>query len=118
MNEYFKSYLEQMNAIKEYKTQTHVTLRDGRVLTTEHTPAEIFAWLKDNSHIMIDGEMHSKYSIESATEVSMDDIESLIQSQSKEVQNKIRQKRKWLKDEMGKEMTLDYLKNYLSKLSD
>ena len=66
---------------------------------------------------MIDGEMHSKYSIISATTVSMDDMETLIQSQTKEIQNKIRMKRKWLKEEMWKDMTLDYLKNYLSNLT-
>lgn len=107
-----------MNEIKEYKQKTHVTLTDWRVLTTDSTPKQIFDWLKDNSHIMIDGEMHSKYSIKSATQVSLDDMEMLIQAQTKEIQNKIRMKRKWLREEMWKDMTMDYLKNYLSKLTN
>lgn len=109
---------KQMNEITEYKQKTHVTLKDWRVLTTDSTPKQIFDWLKDNSHIMIEGEMHIKFSIVSATQVSMDDIESLIQAQTKEIQNKVRQKRKRLKEEMWKDMTIDYLKNYLSKLTN
>lgn len=109
-----------MNEIKEYKQKTLVQLKDGRYLTTEKTPREIFEWIKDskNSHIFIEWEMHSKFDVVNAVPISMDDMESLIQSQPKEIQNKIRQKQEWLKSEMGKEMTLDYLKSYLSKLTE
>ena len=102
--------------IKEYKQLTHVHLKDWRVLTTEKSPEMIYAWINEHSHIMIDGEMHSKFSIENAVRASFDDVESLIQSQSKEIQDKMRTKQKWLKSEMWKEMTLDYAKNYLEKL--
>jgi hypothetical protein len=61
--------------IKQYKKLTHVVLKDGRVLVSEQPPIAIFNWLNDHSHIMIDGEMHSKFSIVSATEVSLDDLE-------------------------------------------
>ena len=107
-----------MNEITEYKQKTYVTLRDGRVLTTDSTPKEIFDWIKDNSHIMIEWEMHSKYSIVDAVPVSVDDMESLILAQSKEIQNKIRQKQKWLKEERGIEMSMSYLQNYLYNLTN
>lgn len=107
-----------MNEITEYKQKTYVTLRDWRVLTTDSTPKQIFDWIKDNSHIMIEWEMHSKYSIVDAVPVSVDDMESLILAQTKEIQNKIRQKQKWLKEERWMEMTMSYLQNYLYNLTN
>ena len=107
-----------MNEITEYKQKTYVTLRDWRVLTTDSTPKQIFDWIKDNSHIMIEWEMHSKYSIVDAVPVSVDVMESLILAQTKEIQNKIRQKQKWLKEERWMEMTMSYLQNYLYNLTN
>lgn len=100
-------------AIKEYQQLTHITLKDGRVLTSEQAPQAIYAWLNDHSHIMIDGEMHSKFSIMSAVVVDLDELEGFILAQNAETQAKIRNKIMWLKDELGKEMTLEYAKNYV-----
>ena len=102
--------------IKQWKQLTYVTLKDGRVLLTERTPEEIFNWIKDNGHIMIDGEMHSKFSISSATRQVQDEVEFLINSQSKDIRDKMRAKQKRLRSEMDKEMSLEYAQNYLAKL--
>lgn len=107
-----------MNDIKIYEQLTHVTLRDWRVLTTQKTPIQIYEWLKDNQFIFIEWEMHSKFSIISAKAVNLDDLESLIVSQSKEIQELIRAKRNRLKTEMWKEMTVSYAKNYINSLLD
>lgn len=106
-----------MNEIRQYQQKTLVSLKDWRYLTTDKTPKQIFDWIKENSHIMIEWEMHSKYSIIDAIPVSMDDIESLIESQSTEIKQKMRAKRKWLKEMMWKEMTLEYAKNYLASIT-
>lgn len=110
--------LHTMNEIRNYQQKTYVTLKDWRVLTTDSTPEQIYNWINNHSHIMIDWEMHSKFSIQDARVVDMDDMESLILAQSKEIQDKIREKRKWLKEERGTDMTMSYLRNYLSQLTD
>ena len=106
-----------MNAITEYKEKTYITLKDGRVLTTDKSPKEVYERINANSHIFIDGEMHSKYSIVSAAAVTMDDIESLILSQPKEIQDKIRAKIKRRKEQMWEWTSIEYVRNYLSKLT-
>ena len=105
-----------MNEIKQYKKLTFVELKDGRTLTTEKTPEEIYKRLDVHSHIMINGELHSKFSIINAVPQNLDDVEELIKMQSKEIQLKMRDKRKWLKQNMWKEMTLSYAQNYLANL--
>jgi hypothetical protein len=45
------------------------------VITTEKTPKEIGDWIMNNPHIIIEGELHSKYDIISAVPVQMDDLE-------------------------------------------
>lgn len=105
-----------MNEIKQYKRLTFVELKDGRTLTTEKTPEEIYKRLDAHSHIMINGELHSKFSIINAVPQTLDDVEELIKMQSKEIQQKMRDKRKRLKMNMWKEMTLSYAQNYLSNL--
>lgn len=107
-----------METIKIYEKHTLVELNDGRILITEKSPIEIFNWLKEHSVIMIDWEMHSRYSIVSAKLQNIDDLESLICSQSKEIQELIRAKRIRLKREMGKEMTVSYARNYINSLLD
>lgn len=102
--------------IKQWKQLTYVTLKDGRVLLTERTPEEIFNWIKDNGHVMIDGEMHSRYSIASATRETINEVELLINSQTREIRDKMREKQKRLRNEMAKEMSLEYAQNYLAKL--
>jgi len=114
---YFKHLNEQMaNEIKERVQRTYVTLKDGRVLLTDKTPEEIFNRIKDNWHVMIDGEMHSRYSIVSATREIQDEVELLINSQRKDIRDKMRAKQKRLLKERDKEMSLEYAQNYLAKL--
>ena len=107
-----------MNDIKVYEQLTHVTLKDWRVLTTKKTPDQLFAWLDEHPFILIEWEMHSRYSIISAKAVNLDDLESLIVSQSKEIQELVRAKRNRLKTEMWKDMTVSYAKNYIKSLLD
>lgn len=102
--------------IKQYQQQTQVILKDWRVLTTEKSPEIVYARINEHSHIMIDWEVVSKFFIDNVRVVALDDLEQLINSQTKEIQQQMRAKRAWLKNEMWKEMTLDYAKNYLSKL--
>lgn len=107
-----------MNEIRNYQQKTYVTLEDWRILTTDRSPEEIYSRLDEHSHIMIDWELLGKFFVKNARIVSMDDIENLILAQPKDIQNKVRQKRKRLKEERGVEMTLSYLQNYLSNLTD
>jgi len=105
-----------MNDLKVYKQHTLVTLNDWRVLITDKSPLEIFNRLKDNSVIYIEWEMHSRYSIASAKQEKVDELESLICSQSKEIQSKLREKKNRLRKELWKEMTVSYARNYLKSL--
>ena len=107
-----------MNNIKVYEQHTLVSLNDWRTLVSEKSPLEIFNWLKEHSVIMIGWEMHSRYSIVSAKAVDLDDLECLIESQSKEIQELVRAKRNRLKTEMWKEMTVSYARNYINSLLD
>ena len=102
--------------IKQRVKLTYVELKDGRILITEATPEEIYKRLDTHSHIMIQWEMHSKFSINSAVPETLDDVEALIKMQSKEIQQKMREKKKRLKTTMGKEMSLSYAQNYLANL--
>ena len=105
-----------MWTIKEYQKQTHVILKDWRVLTTEKSPEMIYSRINEHSHIMIDWEIVSKFFIENVRVVTLDDVEQLINSQSKDIQQKMRDKKNRLKSEMWKEMTLEYAQNYLSSI--
>lgn len=104
------------NEIKERVKLTYVELKDGRILTTDATPDAIYKRLETHSHIMINGEMHSKFSIVNAVPQTLDDVEALIKMQAKDIQEKMREKKKRLKQNMGKEMTLSYAQNYLANL--
>lgn len=99
--------------IKEYKKLSHILLRDGRTLVSETTPQEIGEYLSKNSHILIEGELHSKYDIVSVVPASLDDLEWFILSQSKEMQEELRRKKRRLLDELGKGMSLEYAQNFV-----
>ena len=86
--------------IKQRKQLTHILLKDGRILVSESSPKEINDWINNNSHILIEGELHSKYDIVNALPAKIDDIEAFILNQPKEIQMKVRAKQKRLKDEM------------------
>lgn len=102
-----------MGYIKEYQQLTHVTLKDWRVLTSEKSPEEIGAYIDEHHHILIEGELHSRFDIVSAIPVNLDELEGFILSQSSEIQKLLREKRKWLKKELGKEMDLAYAQNFV-----
>lgn len=102
-------------AIKLYQPLTHVLLKDGRVLRTEKTPEEIGAYIYANPHIVLEGELHSKFDIVSARRIMVDDLESFILSQPEEVRHKVRSKQIWLKETLGQVMTLAYAKNYVTE---
>jgi len=106
-----------MEDIKPRKQLTHVLLKDGRTLVTQATPKEIDEYLSNHSHIMIEGEWHSKYDIVNYIPVNMDDLEWYIISQTKEIQDKLRSKKRRLWEEQGRNMSLEYAKNYVSILS-
>jgi len=102
--------------IKKRKQLTHILLKDGRILISESSPKEINDWINNNSHILIEWELHSKYDIISALPAKIDDVEWLILNQQKEIQTKIREKQKRLKSEMNKDMSFDYAVNYIKNL--
>ena len=99
--------------IKLYQPLTHVLLKDGRVLWTEKTPEEIGAYIYANPHIVLEGELHSKFDIVSARRIMVDDLESFILSQPEDIRHKVRSKQIWLKETLGQIMTVDYAKNYV-----
>lgn len=105
-----------MNEIKERKQQTHVALKDWRTLISERSPKDIMDWLNTNSHIMIEWEIHSKRDIVSAKPIVVDDLESYIQSQTKDIQEKLRSKKKILKKDLWKDMSLAYAMNYVKNI--
>lgn len=100
-------------AIKLYQPLTYVLLKDGRVLWTKKTPEEIGVYIYTNPHIVLEGELHSKFDIVSARRITVDDLESFILSQKEEIRHKVRTKQIWLKETLGQIMTLDYAKNYV-----
>ena len=55
-------------------------------------------------------------SIASATRETINEVELLINSQTREIRDKMREKQKRLRNEMAKEMSLEYAQNYLAKL--
>ena len=106
-----------MNQIKEYKEKTLIILKNWKTLTTEKTVKEMFDRIKDNSHVMVEWEIVNKYMIENIVPLEMDDVDVLIEMQSKEIKQKMRAKRLWLKNELCKEMSLEYAKNYLASIT-
>ncbi|MDR3169646.1 MAG: hypothetical protein LBU27_08135 [Candidatus Peribacteria bacterium] len=109
------SYL--MPTIKEYKQLSHVTLKDGRVLTSESTPLQLYNRLENHAHIYLQesGEVHSKFSIVSIIPARFDDIEGFILSQSKGMQNQLREKIRERKEELGLATDLNYIQNYVKE---
>ena len=105
------------NAIKLHSPLTHVLLRDGRVLRSEKSPEAIAAYIHENPHIVIEGELHSKFDIVSARIIMVDDVESYILSQPDKLRHKLREKQLWLKETLGQIMTLSYAQNYVSEHS-
>jgi len=106
-----------MNDIKERKQLTYVNLKDWRVLISERSPKDIAIEIANNTHIMIEWELHSKFDIINAILVAIDDVEWFILSQTKDIQRKLREKKIWLQKEQWKEMTISYAKNYVDILS-
>lgn len=102
--------------IKKRKQLTHVHLKDGRILCTESTPSEIYERIGNNSHIMIEGELHSKYDIVSANPARIDNLEAYILNQPKEIQDKIRRKKDWLLREQWTYMDYKYAVHYVENV--
>jgi len=105
-----------MSEIKQWKQLTYVNLKDWRVLISERSPEDIGKAITNNTHIVIEWELHSKFDIVNAVPVAIDDVEWFILHQSKEIQTKLREKKKRLRSEQWKEMTLSYAQNYISIL--
>lgn len=106
-----------MNEIKQWKQLTYVNLKDWRVLISERSPKDIAIEIANNTHIMIEWELHSKFDIINAIPVAIDDVEWYILSQPKDIQIKIREKKMRLKKEQWKELTMSYVQNYVQNLS-
>ena len=104
-------------AIKLHQPLTHVYLKDWRVLYTEATPVEIAGYIETHSHIVIEWELHSKYDIISSRIIEVDTVETYILSQPEKMRHKLRAKQIWLREQLGKEMDLDYAKNYIREHS-
>lgn len=105
-----------MDKIKERRQLTHILLKDGRVLVSEASPDDVYNWINTHSHIMIDGEMHSKFDIISAKPVKLNNLESFILAQPKNIQEKLRIKKKWLREQIGREMDYKYAVNFVENL--
>jgi len=102
--------------IKQRKQLTHVLLKDGRTLVSEATPKEIWEYLDNHSHIIIEWEGHSKYDIVNFVPAKVDDLETFILSQDKEIQELLRKKKNWLKRERDRIMDYDYAVSYVKNL--
>lgn len=103
--------------IKLHKPLTHVYLKDGRVLYTDATPEAIAVYIDDHTHIVIEGELHSKCDIVSSRVVIVDTVETFILSQPERMRHQLRTKQIWLRERLGKEMDLSYAQNYVKEHS-
>jgi len=101
--------------IKQRKQLTHVLLKDGRTLVSESSPKEIIEYIDTHSHILIEWEWHSKWDIISCVPVKVDNVETFILSQNKEMQAKLREKQARWKKTRGSEMTYSYAVNYVEE---
>lgn len=91
-------------------------MKDGRTLVSEATPKEIWEYLDNHSHIIIEWEWHSKYDIINFVPAKIDDVENFILNQPKDIQEKLRIKKAWLKKERDKVMDYKYAVNYVDNL--
>lgn len=100
--------------IKERKQLTHLKHKDGSILVSEKSVSDINQYLKNNSHIMIEGRLVNKYDVMDVYDAKLDDLEYFILSQDKPTQEKLRKKRDRLKQYMGNDMTYKYALHYVN----
>lgn len=105
-----------MTEIKVYKEITTIKLFDWEV-ETKMPLKELYQELQsDSKFIMIWGKIIAKNQIKECTIKNIDWLDNFILSQTEDIRNKIKEKRKWLKDNLNKEMSLEYAKNFVSSL--
>jgi hypothetical protein len=105
-----------MNEIKEFQKMLVVELTDWTILRSEKSMEEFKDYLSENEFLHVDWILFGRYQLKKAYEENLDELEQYIISQSKEIQDKLRTKRIWLKIELAKEMTLNYAQNYVKEL--
>lgn len=89
--------------MKEYKQLLTIELKDWTILNTDKTLDELDKFLQQSKDfIQIDWVIFNKYEFKKAYERKVDWVENFILSQSKEMQQKIRDRSKQMYDRVGK----------------
>jgi len=99
--------------IKTYEQITVIVNFNWETLKTKASVEELNKQFNQNKFVMINGETWNTASIKKAKTMQVDELESFILSQPEEIQKKIREKKKRLKNTMWKEMTLEYAQNFV-----
>jgi len=71
--------------------------------------------LNKNQFVIIWETIINRNNIKKIEKQNLDDLDQFIFSQKEEVKNKLLEKRKRLKDNMGKEMSIKYAQNFVKQ---
>lgn len=104
--------------MKEYKQLLTIELKDWTILNTEKTLDELDKFLQQSKDfIQIDWVIFNKYEFKKWYERKVDWVENFILSQSKEMQQKIRDRAKQMYDRVGKRFeTIEQVQTFINNL--
>ena len=104
-----------MTNIKNYKPMLVVELYDGSIVYSQWTLEELAEYLEEHKFVIIGEQLINRKDIKRIQKQNLNELDQFIQAQSPEIRNKLLEKRKRLKENMGKEMSLSYAQNLVKK---
>ena len=104
-----------MANIKNYKPSLLVQLYDWTTQYAEWTLEEIAEYLEDHQFIIISDNLINRKDIKRVQKQNLDEIDQFIQAQKEEIRNKLLEKKRRLKDNLNKEMSIKYAQNLVKQ---
>jgi len=104
-----------MANIKNYKQLLLVQLYDWTTLYAEWTIEEMAEYLEDHKFIIIWDSLINRNDIKKAQKQNLNEIDQFIQAQKEDIKNKLLEKKRRLKDNLNKEMSIKYAQNLVKQ---
>ena len=104
-----------MANIKNYEPILIVYLDNWKVIYTKWDIKKITDYLEKHKFILIENKSIAVRTIRYIEEQNLDNLDQFILAQKEEIRNKLLEKKKRLKDNMGKEMSIKYAQNLVKQ---
>jgi len=104
-----------MTNLKKYENVLMFHLNDWKTIYWKWELNKMADILNKNQFVIIWETIINRNNIKKIEKQNLDDLDQFIFSQKEEVKNKLLEKRKRLKDNMGKEMSIKYAQNFVKQ---